>query len=336
MLNRKFLKNRANEALQNKYGTAILVILVYLLITNGLPYFTRFFLNLFGSVSSGVFSINLSTSLESLWQIGRISRVEYTDAIASFFKALLSLGPFLLVGSLLLWLAGIIFKLLVVDPLTVGMKCWFVRNSEKPLVTNFNYLFSPFSGGNYLGIVKITLWRSLWLFIWSLPTLVFGSVLMYLNKEHIAELINYLGDYMQKFPNGSYHLQIELDTSTVLLTLLFLIVAIANAILVLVKRYSYRMADYIAADAPQMPARKTLRLSRAMTSGYKMDMFFFDLSFAGWFILLSFCCCAFPYAFWLIIGPRYQGSWAELYKDLRQQAVQKGYTTMQELGYILR
>lgn len=52
-----------------------------------------------------------------------------------------------------------------------------------------------------------------------------------------------------------------------------------------VKRYSYYMVPFIAAENPGMTARQAISLSRRMMKGHKWECFVFELSFAGWEIL---------------------------------------------------
>ena len=55
----------------------------------------------------------------------------------------------------------------------------------------------------------------------------------------------------------------------------------------LVKAYSYRMVPYILAESPDMDSREAFRLSREMMDGNKWEVFVYDLSFLGWYLLLS-------------------------------------------------
>lgn len=54
---------------------------------------------------------------------------------------------------------------------------------------------------------------------------------------------------------------------------------------IVVKRYSYYMVPFIAAENPDMTARQAITLSRKMMKGHKWECFVFELSFAGWEIL---------------------------------------------------
>ena len=69
----------------------------------------------------------------------------------------------------------------------------------------------------------------------------------------------------------------------VLWSLLFIIPGI-------VKSYSYMLANFISRENPEKSATECLDESRKLMDGHKMDMFLFDLSFFGWWILTILTC----------------------------------------------
>jgi uncharacterized membrane protein len=99
----------------------------------------------------------------------------------------------------------------------------------------------------------------------------------------------------------------------------------------IVKTYSYRMIPFILADNPRIGAKRALKLSCMMTKGHKLDIFILDLSFMGWYLLGLLACCVGVYG----VVPYHQATNAELYDSLKKSAVEKGYCTMEELGYVL-
>ena len=87
-----------------------------------------------------------------------------------------------------------------------------------------------------------------------------------------------------------------------------------------VKRYSYFLVPYIAAENPDMTARQALTLSIKMMDGHKWECFVFELSFLGWEILggltmgLSNVLFTNPYK--IAVFTRY-------YAQLREEAIEK-------------
>jgi len=95
----------------------------------------------------------------------------------------------------------------------------------------------------------------------------------------------------------------------------------------IVKAYAYSMVPYILADNPNIGYARAVELSTEMTAGEKMDMWVLDLSFIGWYLLgtLLFLVGV------LFVMPYENATKAELYLVLRQQALEKGVCSYEEL-----
>ncbi|MGI6115905.1 DUF975 family protein [Luoshenia tenuis] len=70
-----------------------------------------------------------------------------------------------------------------------------------------------------------------------------------------------------------------------LLLLLFVPLAIAVIVLMLVVYYILSMTRFILAESHQIKAFDALKLSARITKGHRADIFVFDLSFLGWMLL---------------------------------------------------
>ena len=97
----------------------------------------------------------------------------------------------------------------------------------------------------------------------------------------------------------------------------------------IVKGYAYAMVPYILADNPNIGVKRAIELSNQMTDGEKMDMFILDLSFIGWFILAAIP-CGLGYYF---LNPYYFSTHAELYRVLREKALDSNICSFEELGF---
>ena len=53
----------------------------------------------------------------------------------------------------------------------------------------------------------------------------------------------------------------------------------------LIKQYSYWAVPYIVAENPAVSAKEAIRLSRRMMNGHKLELFKYELTFAGWWLL---------------------------------------------------
>lgn len=96
----------------------------------------------------------------------------------------------------------------------------------------------------------------------------------------------------------------------------------------LIKSYSYSMIPYILAENPSIPRERAFEMSREMMNGQKMNAFFLDLSFIGWW-LLSALTCGVLNVFYVM--PYRQATWAEFYKFNREVALKNGTAAPEEL-----
>lgn len=103
-------------------------------------------------------------------------------------------------------------------------------------------------------------------------------------------------------------------------SLLFLIPGI-------VKSYAYQMVPYILADNPNIGYQRAVELSKNMTEGEKWNIFVLDLSFIGWNILGSLLFGIGR----LFVNPYVDSTQAELYLVLRENALERGLCTREEL-----
>ncbi len=105
-------------------------------------------------------------------------------------------------------------------------------------------------------------------------------------------------------------------------TLLFIIPGI-------VKGYAYAMVPYILADNPEIGSKRAIDLSNKMTDGEKWNMFVLDLSFIGWYLLGMLPC----FLGIFFVNPYYNATHAELYRTLRQKALDQRMCSYEELNF---
>lgn len=104
-------------------------------------------------------------------------------------------------------------------------------------------------------------------------------------------------------------------------TMLFIIPGI-------VKSYAYSQAFYLIAEYPNISVRKALRISIAITRGYKADLFLQDLSFIGWGILCMLSCGV--GFLWLL--PYISMTRVNAYHFLVKKAIETNVITKDDLG----
>ena len=91
----------------------------------------------------------------------------------------------------------------------------------------------------------------------------------------------------------------------------------------IVKYFAYYLVPYILADNPDIGYDRALKLSMAMTKGFKMEIFVLELSFIGWYLLGTLC---FGVGV-LFVHPYRAATIAEMYTLLKDNAVRCGICT---------
>ena len=88
----------------------------------------------------------------------------------------------------------------------------------------------------------------------------------------------------------------------------------------IIKRYSYFLVPYIAAENPDIKPREAIKLSRRMMNGHKWECFKIEISFIGW-MALGFATFGISELFWSL--PYRLATFSEYYDDLRKKGKEK-------------
>lgn len=328
-MKRAKLKLDARSYLSGKYGDALGVAVVTSLIAGAASLLLSFASNWYLPAVSLPF-------LDGLSGIGGtvLSYEELLEWLGSY-AVQLSLGwRFALLGLALTVAGTTLYKILVGNVIAVGRERWYLRASHQGMAPPFSMMFSLFRKGDYKKTVGGMLWTSLWLLVWTLiPGLIlilgilpFQLVLFHalFNRTALTEglVLRLAKQYrLPLFVFGLPMLYLTMGLSLVM------------TVVMVRKRYSYRLVPYLLADNPSLGARRVLKLSRAMTRGQIGRMFLLDLSFLGWILLCLLCIC-FPWVTLHLFAPYYFMTWAEAYKHLRDRAASRDLIRMEELGYV--
>ena len=109
---------------------------------------------------------------------------------------------------------------------------------------------------------------------------------------------------------------------TFIWTLLFIVPGIIKAI-------AYSMTPYILTDLPNISPTQALKVSMKMTKGHKGKIFVMYLSFIGWGLLTALTGGILGIFY---TGPYMSTTMAGLYVELKQNALESGAVTAEELG----
>ncbi len=148
-----------------------------------------------------------------------------------------------------------------------------------------------------------------------------GGRKFFVQSSRYSADLNHLG---YGFTKGNYLSMVKTmffrDLYTFFWSLLFIIPGI-------VKYYAYSMVPYILADNPQMETDQAISMSMSLTKGHKLNMWVLDLSFIGWYILGTLALGIGT----LFVLPYENATKAELYIELRKEAIESGLISAYDL-----
>lgn len=172
----------------------------------------------------------------------------------------------------------------------------------------------------FIAVIGFTIGLVYTLFVVK-PVLVGKARFFLSNRKGNTDFVN----LFYAFKNGKYLNIVKAMAWRYLFTFLWTLLFIIPGI---VKAYAYSMTPYILADNPDIGYDRALKLSMEMTNGYKADIFVLQLSFIGWY-LLGILCCGIGVIF---VNPYYEAAMAEMYGQLRKNAIVKGICNPNELN----
>jgi len=326
------LKTNAKANLRNKYGPALCVAAVAQLIGAGFQGLAGSLISFSGPFPAIFRSIRMSR-FQRIYEPELIDDAEINLRKISEFAA--SHLPLIITAVIAVISITLLYRILVGHVVTIGKRRWFLRASQPDVSPPIGFMFSSFRKGQYSGIVGGALWKSVWLFVWSLPVIILNILMItpvvLLLDAYVRTDAVLISPELVARVTEAYHLPSFVFSLTALL--ISFVLLICFSIILLVKSYQYRMADYILADNASIGAKRALELSKKMAKGNLWRFFVLDLSFAGWFILAALCICLPGIAIYLLL-PYYEAVWAEAYKQVRDDLAARRECTMEELGYV--
>jgi uncharacterized membrane protein len=231
-------------------------------------------------------------------------------------------------------IVGTIFVML---PLTVGLNYFYMQNQIAPPV--ISTIFFPFSGGRYMRITGAMAWMYLFTILWQMISMIGIIILL---AKGFAAMLPFLMDnsFLTNLPSAADSLIFDnswlteyfrtIDSSWFPALAASGIIFIVGSIIVTIKTLSYSMTPFILTDNPAIGHERALKLSIAMTNGQKWRIFVLYLSFIGWAFLAVL---ALGIGL-LFLAPYLQATQAQLYVKLRDNALDCGLTTPEELNVV--
>ena len=97
----------------------------------------------------------------------------------------------------------------------------------------------------------------------------------------------------------------------------------------IVKAYAYSMTEYILYENPRLSAGEAIRISNAMTQGFKGELFVFDLSFILWNLLSAI---SLGIAGVVYVNPYVYTAHAGMYEMIKDNALRSGRVRWEDFG----
>ena len=148
--------------------------------------------------------------------------------------------------------------------------------------------------------------RMIWVSLIVLAVFLVGGVLLQI----------FLSKRESKWPG------LVLPAISFLWSLLFIIPGI-------VKAYAYSMTEYILYENPRLSAGEAIRISNAMTQGFKGELFVFDLSFILWNLLSAI---SLGIAGVVYVNPYVYTAHAGMYEMIKDNALRSGRVRWEDFG----
>ncbi|MBQ7338504.1 MAG: DUF975 family protein [Clostridia bacterium] len=237
----------------------------------------------------------------------------WRDTLIESLPDLLTVGTVFFITLAIGLVTTLAYRVFLGVPMRIGHLRFRLQllDGDKASLTT---LFSCFGSG-YLRAVGLRIVRALYLFLWSLPSLL----LMAIGTGSLV--MTFLGETLML---GG----IEIKTPTLLVGILAMAFATAFSILPAIATYRYAMSDYILAENPDMPIGEALRESARMMHGNKWRLLCLELSFIGWGFLCLFTC---GLGFIWLAPYMYQAEAAFYHEISGREAIHEAVADMKEL-----
>lgn len=239
------LKRNSKHALRNKWGTAILVLLIPTLIGVALSFL----------LGTSMLVRELIDSYEGMLY-GNVSPAELSRIFGS-----------VALNNLILFL----INLFLLSPIQLGVTYWFfrlVKGDSQPFGSLFRF-FENF--GRYKRSVwfnfSLSIRQGLWsLLFFSVPGIIFGVVFALMGAFSTPGEINY---------------SVAIGMTAAIMVLCFLVLAILFAAYM----NKYFLAAYLICEDDEIKVSEAIKTSIQYTKGYRFSLIGFSLTFFGWLLL---------------------------------------------------
>jgi uncharacterized membrane protein len=212
------------------------------------------------------------------------------DQNATFSEVMAVFAPMIagmMVISFIATLIAFAVSVFLTNPLSLGVTKWFIVERTQEKMNSITELFAAFRKGAYKRMVSGMAWKLLWTYLWSIV-----SVIPVLIPLVLALLFGINVDVFSARVSANFGVSNSAAIAGIIIVLAALyVVSLLICIMINLNRYyAYFYVPYILLDNTEIDFRETLTLSKQMSHGQKGHMFVLDLSFIGWWLLVSLTC----------------------------------------------
>lgn len=237
-----------------------------------------------------------------------------------------SLVPWLTLSSV----CFLLFQIFLKPMLVLGSNAWFSRNREREGAPPAKLLFSFFHKKKYVAALKACFIKNFRLYVWALPVIAYQILWFTLSLD--TQLL-----YQENKAGDEQALRLvweQMDRNSTIL-IMGSGIAVVFFVIFIRKYFSYALTDWFLADNPDLGAERAISLSTRLMQGERKQFFLLQISYLGWYFLVSLFIYLAPLLVNLVHARRRQ-TIAEFYALKREQAVDSGLVKMEELGYELQ
>ena len=268
------LKKNAWKVLSPNYWWGLLLVFLYTIIVSTAS-----------SVVSGITGI--FSSVFSMMITSASAAVKSNASVSDIVRVFMPIVGTMMVISFISSLAAYAIVIFLANPLACGRTKWFITEREQKGMHSVEALFYSFRKDKYRHLVSGMAWKLLWTYLWSLVSIIpilFPTVISILFAMKADAYVAQMSLYFRFSTTAVWIVTI------IILVVLFLISVLISIMINLNRYYAYFYVPYILLDEPDIGCRDALKKSLRMTDGQKGRIFILDLSFIGWWCLVSLTC----------------------------------------------
>ena len=312
--NAAYYRREARAVLKNRWGIAIIVTLLAMLLGGVAGGFSfNFSFSNTGTSSDAEMEESFQLTEEQLAKLEQhLQNGDYETIFRELNERIPSLPTLLtifFIGFMIATIFSLAFAIFVSSPIKLGYQRFQLELIDNnPQGIQVQTLFRYFKE-SYFKSIGLNLLHSLILFVTQIPLLIFTVLGALQMIASIPSIFSSTGEQMY----WNFALSILGMLGLILLG------AILSLVIRIPITYMYTFAHMIMAEYPTVGVIDALRTSRNLMRGNKWKLFCLEFSFIGWIILATICCGIGM----IVVQPYMEAARAAFYNDITNRSAAK-------------